>query len=166
MISAALITNGRTPRRTMIFMNRQDSLPEDILRINDRLTLSEDELEWSFARSSGPGGQNVNKVNSKATLRWKGGKQRLPRPVWERFEGLAKRYITKDGIIVIQAQEHRDQERNMQACRSRLAVLLHQAFVVPKRRIKTKPTRSSQRRRLDNKRKQSQKKQSRRGGDW
>ncbi|MEM7557840.1 MAG: alternative ribosome rescue aminoacyl-tRNA hydrolase ArfB [Planctomycetota bacterium] len=133
--------------------------------VNDRLTIAEEELDWSYARSSGPGGQNVNKVNSKATLRWKPSTGRIPRVVWQRFCGLAKRYVTSQGEVVIQAQEHRDRAQNMEACRSRLAALLKQAYVVPKRRIKTKPSQASRRRRLDEKKRNSEKKQSRRQ-DW
>ena len=133
--------------------------------VNDRLTIDEEELQWSYARSSGPGGQNVNKVNSKATLRWKPVSGRIPRVVWQRFCALAKRYVTSQGEVVIQAQEHRDRAQNMDACRSRLATLLRQAYVVPKRRIKTKPSQASRRRRLDEKKRLSQKKQSRRQ-DW
>ncbi len=134
--------------------------------INERLTIAEQDLQWSFARSSGPGGQNVNKVNSKATLRWKPPEGVLPRPAWIRFQQLAKRYLTTDGQVVIQAQEHRDQAQNVEACRKRLATLIRTALVVPKRRIKTKPSRSSQRRRLDNKRIHSQKKRSRQSKDF
>lgn len=134
--------------------------------VNDRLTIPEEELAWSFSRSSGPGGQNVNKVNSKATLRWKPSAGIVPRGAWNRFKVLAKRYVTAEGEVVIQSQEHRDQPQNVDACRRRLAALIRQALVVPKRRIKTKPSLSSQRRRLDDKKRNSQKKQSRQRKDW
>lgn len=133
--------------------------------INRRLTIPESELNWSFSRSSGPGGQNVNKVNSKATLRWKPDTEALPAAAWSRFRQMAKRYLTSEGEIVIQSQEHREQLQNMEACRERLQVLLRSALIVPKRRIKTKPSRASQRRRLEDKRRQSDKKRLRgRGG--
>ena len=134
--------------------------------VNERLTIAEEDLQWSFARSSGPGGQNVNKVNSKATMRWTPREGQLPRPAWLRFQQMAKRYLTADGQVVIQAQEHRDQTQNVEACRQRLATLLRTALVVPKRRIKTKPTRSSQRRRMDEKRRQGEKKRSRQSKDF
>ena len=134
--------------------------------INEKLTIPEEELQWSFARSSGPGGQNVNKVNSKATMRWTPSPGRMTRAVWNRFKILAKRYVTSEGEVVIQSQEHRDQPQNVEACRVRLKLLVRQALVVPKRRIKTKPSRSSQRRRLDEKKRHSAKKQSRRSKDW
>lgn len=134
--------------------------------INSNLTIPEEQLQWSYSRSSGPGGQNVNKVNSKATMRWVPEDGTLSRAVWNRFRVLAKRYITSDGHVVIQSQEHRDQPQNVEACRSRLAQMIRQALVAPKRRIKTKPSRSAQRRRLDEKKKHSQKKQSRGRQDW
>ncbi len=128
--------------------------------------ISEDELRWSFAHSSGPGGQNVNKVNSKATLRWTPREGQLAPAVWSRFKSLAKRYLTQDGEVVIQSQEHRDRPQNMDACRHKLRMLLQAALVAPKRRVKTKPTRSSQRRRLEDKRRQSDKKRSRQSRDF
>lgn len=136
------------------------------IRVNERITIPAHELRWTFARSGGPGGQNVNKVNSKATLHWSPGRGTVPVSVWNRFRSLAKRYINTQGEIVIQSQEHRDQPQNVEACKSRLVALLRQASVVPRQRIKTKPTRASQRRRLDTKRQQSQKKQARRASDW
>jgi ribosome-associated protein len=129
--------------------------------INDRLTIAEEELQWSYARSSGPGGQNVNKVNSKATLRWVPVEGAVSSAVWNRFLHLAKRYITNEGEVVIQSQEHRDQPQNVEACRTKLQALLRAAYVAPKRRIKTKPSRASQRRRLDEKKRVSEKKKTR-----
>ncbi|MEM7477054.1 MAG: alternative ribosome rescue aminoacyl-tRNA hydrolase ArfB [Planctomycetota bacterium] len=134
--------------------------------VNDKLTIPEEDLQWSFARSSGPGGQNVNKVNSKATLRWTPKENSIPTSVWTRFKVLGKRYLTSDGSVLIQSQEHRDQPQNIEACRKRLAQMLRAAFVVPKRRRKTKPSLASKRRRLDEKKRHSQKKQSRRQKDW
>lgn len=134
--------------------------------INERLTIPEEDLQWSFARSSGPGGQNVNKVNSKATMRWKPAEGCIPKSAWYRFRGLAKRYLTGDGEVVIQSQEHRDQPQNVEVCRKRLQALIRQSLVVPKRRIKTKPSRASQRRRLDDKKRHSDKKKSRGNRDF
>lgn len=131
------------------------------LRVNHQITIPEDDLHWSFARSSGPGGQNVNKVNSKATLRWRNAQQQLSPSAWKRFQALAKRYITSDGTVLIQSQEHRDQPHNIESCKTKLVTLIRSALVVPKRRVKTKPSKSSQRRRLENKRHQSEKKKSR-----
>lgn len=129
--------------------------------INERLAIPEEDLQWSFARSSGPGGQNVNKVNSKATLRWTPRQGFLHRAAWIRFQESAKRYLTQDGSVVIQSQEFRDQLQNIEACREKLATLIRAALIAPKRRIKTKPSRASQRRRMDQKRRLSDKKKSR-----
>ncbi|MEZ6136254.1 MAG: alternative ribosome rescue aminoacyl-tRNA hydrolase ArfB [Pirellulaceae bacterium] len=132
------------------------------LQINDQIEIPEDQLQWSFARSSGPGGQNVNKVNSKATLRWNRQVGTLSGAAWMRFKKLAKRYLTSTDEVVIQSQEQRDQAQNVEACREKLRTLVLAALKPPKRRIATKPTAGSRRRRLDEKRKQSEKKQSRR----
>ncbi len=135
------------------------------IEINDALAINEDVLEWSFSRSSGPGGQNVNKVNSKATLRWSMTEDFLPLAARRRFLKLAKRYVTDDGAIVIQSQEYRDRPRNMQACRSKLQALLVQSLVAPKRRIATKPSKAAKQRRLNDKKLNSQRKQSRNFSD-
>lgn len=134
--------------------------------ISPRLTIPEDQLEWSFARSSGPGGQNVNKVNSKATLRWIPVPGTISEPHWKRFCQQAKRYLTSDGHIVIQSQEHRDQPQNVDACRNKLKTLLQDSLTPPKRRVKTKPSLGSKRRRLDDKRRNAEKKSSRQQKDF
>ncbi len=137
------------------------------LIINEHLELPSEQLEWSFARSSGPGGQNVNKVNSKATLRWT-----PPDPpavsmaAWKRFCRSAKRYLTSDGQIVIQSQEHRDQLQNIETCQQKLRTLLLAAITPPKRRIATKPTKASRQRRLDAKQRRSDKKKSRQSKEF
>lgn len=131
------------------------------IRISDQLIIPEDQLSWSFARSSGPGGQNVNKVNSKATMRWIPDHETFPSGVWNRFREKAKRFLTTDGHVVIQAQEHRDQPQNVESCRSKLRILMQASLVAPRRRVKTKPSLGSKRRRLDNKRRTSDKKKSR-----
>jgi ribosome-associated protein len=131
------------------------------LPITDKWTIPEEQLQWSFARSSGPGGQNVNKVNSKATLRWTPLDGTLSTAAWNRFRRLASRYLTSEGEIVIQSQEHRDQLQNIQSCRDKLRNMLVAAITPPKRRVATKPTKASRQRRLDNKQKLSDKKKSR-----
>lgn len=138
-----------------------DSAPEKGIRISDHLTVPDEQLHWSFARSSGPGGQNVNKVNSKATMRWIPDHETFPSGVWKRFREKAKRFLTTDGHVVIQSQEHREQPQNVESCRTKLRVLLQASLVAPTRRIKTKPSLGARRRRLDNKRKLSDKKKSR-----
>jgi ribosome-associated protein len=131
------------------------------LPITDKLTIPEEQLQWSFARSSGPGGQNVNKVNSKATLRWLPVEGTLSMAAWNRFRRIAKRYLTSEGEVVIQSQEYRDQSQNIQACREKLRNMLLAAITPPKRRVATKPTKASRQRRLNNKQKLSDKKKSR-----
>lgn len=132
------------------------------IEIREGLAIPEDQLRWSFARSGGPGGQNVNKVNSKATMRWLPPADFLPPAAWARFKKIAKRYFTEEGELVIQSDEYRDQQRNIERSQDKLRVLILAALVPPKRRIATKPTKSSRKRRLDDKRRSSDKKQSRR----
>jgi ribosome-associated protein len=135
------------------------------LFIKENLSIPEDHLQWSFARSSGPGGQNVNKVNSKATLRWLPPIDFIPPAPFNRFRRLAQRYFTTEGEVVIQSQEYRDQAQNINSCREKLKLLLVAALTPPKRRVATKPTKSSKRRRLDDKRIQSDKKKTRQSKD-
>ena len=130
--------------------------------IKQDLVIPEDQLRWTFARSSGPGGQNVNKVNSKATLRWTPPAEFISQAAWNRFLKSAARYVTESGEIVIASDEYRDQQRNIERSCEKLRALILTALVPPKRRIKTKPTKASRQRRLDEKKHVSQKK-SRRG---
>ena len=136
------------------------------LVINENLSIHGDELQWSYARSSGPGGQNVNKVNSKAVLRWALPPDFLPPAPMNRFRKLAQRYITTEGDVVIQSQQFRDQVQNIGSCREKLRVLIIAALVLPKRRVATKPSKSSKRRRLDDKKIQSDKKKTRQSNDY
>lgn len=136
------------------------------LFINENLSIPEDQLQWSYARSSGPGGQNVNKVNSKATLRWALPDDFLPPAPMSRFRQLAQRYITTEGEVVIQSQQFRDQTQNIDSCREKLKVLIRSALIQPKRRIATKPSKSANRRRLDDKRMQADKKKTRQSKEF
>ncbi len=136
------------------------------IQINERLIIAEEQLQWSFARSSGPGGQNVNKVNSKATLRWTPVPGTLSQAAWNRFQRKAQRYPTSDGQVVIQPQEHRDQAQNIDSCREKLRTLLQAALIPPKRRIATKPTKAARQRRLDDKQRRSDKKKSRQSKEF
>ncbi len=136
------------------------------LVINENLSIPGDDLQWSYARSSGPGGQNVNKVNSKAVLRWALPSDFLPPAPMNRFRKLAQRYITTEGDVVIQSQQFRDQVQNIGSCREKLRVLIIAALVQPKRRVATKPSKSSKRRRLDDKKIQSDKKKTRQSNDY
>lgn len=133
-----------------------------MLVVTERLKIPLEEFQFSFSRSAGPGGQNVNKVNSKATLRWRIGESAsLPLDVLERFRARHGNWITKDGDVLISSQEYRDQPQNIQACLDRLKGLLLSVANPPRRRIKTRPTRGSQKRRLANKQHRSQTKQRR-----
>ncbi|MCE6952421.1 aminoacyl-tRNA hydrolase [Cereibacter sphaeroides] len=120
-----------------------------MLRITDTITLADWELTESFSRSSGPGGQNVNKVETAVELRFEAERSpHLSPAVKARLKRLAGRRWTQEGAIVIRAEETRSQIRNRELARERLAELIREALVAPKRRIATKPTLGSQRRRL------------------
>lgn len=119
------------------------------LRITDQITLEDWEMTEQFVRSSGPGGQNVNKVSSAVELRFEAERSpNLPDAVKRRLKGLAGRRWTREGAVVIQVEETRSQVRNREIARERLADLIRRATVVPKRRRPTKPTKGSVERRL------------------
>jgi ribosome-associated protein len=131
--------------------------------VNDRLVIPDHELQFTFSRSSGPGGQNVNKVNSRATLRWNvRSSPSLPDDLRERFIGRFASRLTQNGDLLVSSQKYRDQPRNVEDCCRRVAAMLREVLVPPKRRRATRPTRGSQVRRLKTKRERSAKKESRR----
>jgi ribosome-associated protein len=119
------------------------------LTISDEIEIADWEISENFVRSSGPGGQNVNKVSTAVELRFEAERSpNLPAPVKTRLRKLAGRRWTKEGAIVLQVEETRSQARNREIARERLAELVRAALVKPKRRIATKPTYGSQKRRL------------------
>lgn len=121
-----------------------------MLRITDKIALEDWELTEQFVRSSGPGGQNVNKVSTAVELRFEAERSPALTPaVKSRLKRLAGRRWTLEGAIVLFCDETRSQARNREIVRERLADLIRQSLVTPKRRIATKPTRASQRRRID-----------------
>jgi ribosome-associated protein len=135
------------------------------MHINADLRIPEDELEWTYVRSGGPGGQNVNKVASKAVLRWNVAASRsLPEDVKARLRALQANRITAEGDLVLTSQRFRDQERNRQDCLDKLRQMIAQAAARPKARRKTKPTRGSQEARLRAKKRRAATKAGRRRG--
>ncbi len=137
-----------------------------MLIINSRVGIPEAELIETFVRSSGPGGQNVNKVASAVQLRFDvNHSSALPEEVKQRLKRLAGRRMTSEGEVIIEARRHRDQEKNRADARERLVALINRALEQPKPRKRTRPSRSSVQERLDQKRKHSERKKMRRK-DW
>ena len=131
--------------------------------ITATLLIPDTEFEWGFSRSSGPGGQNVNKVSSKATLFWNVvNSASLPEGVRKRFLDAFPNKINKQGQLVVSSQRFRDQPRNVRACLEKLHELLMQVEAEPRRRKKTRPSRAATERRLNNKQTHAEKKQRRR----
>ena len=127
-----------------------------MLRITSRIAIDEAELEESFIRASGPGGQNVNKLSSAVQLRFDvRHSPSLPDDVRTRLERLAGKRLTREGVLVITAQRHRTQERNRADALERLTELIQRAAVAPVPRRPTKPTKGSRERRLESKKRRS-----------
>jgi ribosome-associated protein len=127
-----------------------------MISVTPTIAIDEREIEENFIRSSGPGGQNVNKLATAVQLRFDVRRSpSLPDGVRERLERLAGKRLTRDGVLIITAQRHRTQERNRQDALDRLLELIREAAIVPVRRRPTRPTMGSRQRRLEGKRRRS-----------
>ena len=139
----------------------------ETLDITPTLAIPDTELVERFVRASGAGGQNVNKVSTAVELRFDlAHSPSLPEAVRERLLQKRDRRITAEGVLVIDAQRFRTQDRNRQDARERLAAFIAAGLPVPKRRIETKPTRASKQRRLEGKRERSEIKRGRTTRSW
>ncbi|WP_374318154.1 alternative ribosome rescue aminoacyl-tRNA hydrolase ArfB [Pseudoxanthomonas kaohsiungensis] len=142
-------------------------MPADDLVIHPGLAIPDAEIVERFVRASGAGGQNVNKVSSAVELRFDiAGSPSLPEPLRARLLARRDRRLTDEGVLVIDAQRFRTQDRNRQDARERLAAFIAAGLAVPKRRIETKPTRASKQRRLQGKRERSEVKRGRTTRNW
>ena len=137
------------------------------LVVSEHIVIPDEDLEWKFIRSSGPGGQNVNKVASAVQLRFLlPQNSSLPAAVRSRLQRLAGQRLIDDGTILLSARAERSQEQNRRAALERLADLVRAALIEPKIRKKTRPTRASKERRIDTKKRRAGTKRERSGRAW
>jgi len=127
------------------------------IRIDDNLTIADWELSESFTRSSGPGGQNVNKVSTAVELRFEAARSPALTPAQKaRLKRIAGRKWTSEGALLVRVEDTRSQARNREIAEERLAEMIRAALVAPKRRVPTKPTLGSKRRRIEGKKKRGE----------
>jgi ribosome-associated protein len=127
-----------------------------MIQITDTLAIDEREVEERFVRASGPGGQNVNKVSTAVQLRFDVNASSLPAEVKTRLISLSGSRLTTEGVLVIDAREHRTQAQNREAARDRLIALIEQATRRPKKRRPTKPGKAAKEKRLTSKKRRSE----------
>lgn len=152
------------PKRAGVYNAAMGSEP---LQIAPKLVIPDDELVERFVRASGAGGQNVNKVSTAVELRFDvANSPSLPEPLRARLLARRDRRLTDDGVLVIEAQRFRTQERNREDARERLAAFVAAGLSVPKPRVATKPSRAAKARRMDAKRERGEIKCGRSGRNW